>query len=58
VYISPESISLPGFNWRTESYLEYRRRTRWSAHLLSGVVSSATKFEAASPYLSYKVVDQ
>ena len=58
VYISPESVSLPGFEWRQESYLDYRRRTRWAGHLLRGVLAPASKFETASPYLSYKVVDQ
>jgi len=58
VYISPESVSLSGFDWRHESYLDYRRRTRWGDRLMHGVLSPAAKFEAASPYLSYKVVDQ
>jgi MoaA/NifB/PqqE/SkfB family radical SAM enzyme len=58
VYISPESISKPELDWRRESYLDYCRRTRWARRLLKGVFSPAARFEAASPYLSYKVVDQ
>jgi molybdenum cofactor biosynthesis enzyme MoaA len=58
VYISPESISKPELDWRRESYLDYCRRTRWARRLLRGIFSPSARFEAASPYLSYKVVDQ
>jgi hypothetical protein len=58
VYLSPQDLSKPGFEWRHESYLEYCRRTRWSRSLLRKVFTSAAQLEAPSPYLSYKIIDQ
>ncbi len=58
VYLSPQDLSKPGFDWRHESYLNYCRRTRWSRSLFKKVFTSAGQLEAPSPYLSYKVIDQ
>jgi len=57
VYLSPQDLSKPDFNWRCESYLDYCRRTRWSRSLLKKVFTRAAQLAAPSPYLSYKVID-
>jgi len=58
VYLSPEDVSKRGFDWRNESYPAYCRRTKWARTLLKGVFARAAQFEAAGPYLSYKIIDQ
>jgi molybdenum cofactor biosynthesis enzyme MoaA len=58
VYLSPQDLSKPAFDWRHESYLSYCRRTRWSRSLVKKVFTSAGQLEAPSPYLSYKIIDQ
>jgi hypothetical protein len=58
VYLSPQYLSKPGFDWRHESYREYCRRTRWSRSLFQKIFTSAAQLEAPSPYLSYKIIDQ
>lgn len=57
VYLSPQSVSKPGFDWRKENYLEYCRRTGWSSTLLRKIVAPASHLASASPILSYKVLD-
>jgi hypothetical protein len=57
VYLSPQDLSKPGFDWRHESYLDYCRRTRWSRALLKKVFTSAAQLAVPSPYHSYKVID-
>jgi MoaA/NifB/PqqE/SkfB family radical SAM enzyme len=56
VYLGPDEC-LPGFNWRDESYYEYRRRTNWSGHLLSKVFSTASTIQDTGTTLSYNVIE-
>ncbi len=57
VYLSPQYISKSGFNWRTETYPEYCRRTSWSRSLLRKVFTSADQLASPSTYLSYNVIE-
>ncbi len=57
VYLSPQDISKPGFDWRTETYLGYCRRTNWPRSLLRKVFTSADQLAAPSTYLSYNVIE-
>jgi MoaA/NifB/PqqE/SkfB family radical SAM enzyme len=55
VYINPESISKPGFDYQHESYLAYCKRTGWSKSIMRKILSSPRQLEAPSPHLSYNV---
>jgi hypothetical protein len=57
VYLSPQDLSKPDFDWRHESYLDYCRRTRWSRILVRKIFTRAVQLSAPTPYLSYKVID-
>src|SRR5208282_1366448 len=57
VYLSPQDNSKQGFDWRQESYRDFCERTKWPASLLKKIFTSAGRIEAASPYLSYKIID-
>jgi MoaA/NifB/PqqE/SkfB family radical SAM enzyme len=57
VYLSPRDLSKPGLDWRRESYLDYCRRTHWPRRLIKKALTSAAQIETASPYLSYKIID-
>ncbi len=57
VYLSPQDISKPGFDWRTETYLGYCRRTNWPRSLLRKVFTSPRRLAAQSTYLSYNVIE-
>ena len=55
VYINPESISKPGFDYRHESYFAYCKRTGWSRSIMRKIFSSPRQLEAPSSHLSYNV---
>jgi MoaA/NifB/PqqE/SkfB family radical SAM enzyme len=55
VYLSPQD-SLPGFDWRSEEYYEYRRRTSWSQKLWRNVLAPADKVQTTGMPLSYTVI--
>jgi len=56
IYLSPEKISKPDFDWRHESYREYRSRTGWSKTLLRHIFTPAATFERTGPRLSWTVL--
>lgn len=56
VYLSPED-SLPGFDWRSEQYYQYRRRSKWPGRLLRNVFAPAAELQATGTALSYTVIE-
>jgi MoaA/NifB/PqqE/SkfB family radical SAM enzyme len=56
VYLGPDDC-LPGFNWRTESYYDYRRRTNWSGTLLKKAFATASTIQTTGTTLSYNVIE-
>jgi molybdenum cofactor biosynthesis enzyme MoaA len=57
VYINPESVSKPGFDWQNESYGDYCKRTGWSRTIMRRIAASPSRLAAPSPHLGYKVFD-
>lgn len=57
VYINPESMSKPDFDWQRESYADYCRRTGWSRTIMRKIIAPPSRLAASSTHLSYKVLE-
>jgi molybdenum cofactor biosynthesis enzyme MoaA len=57
VYINPESVSKPGFDWQSESYSDYCKRTGWSRTIMRRIAASPSRLAASGPHVSYEVFD-
>ena len=53
--IHPNKVWMVDFNWRSETYREYCRRTKWRSILLQTVFGQKQFFKKTNHYLTYNV---